>query len=130
MAIEVNWYNSEKTIILEKYPNKWTWDDFYALRDTVPLMMSEVPHTVNIIADMGNNLDVPSGNAMLHARNVVNSFPPNWGMLIMITRSPLINSFVNMFNKIFPALWARKIHLVKSYDDAFALIAAQEKSKA
>lgn len=130
MAIEVTWHNREKTIILEKYPSKWTWDDFYALREVVPPMMHEVSHTVHIIADMGNNLDIPGGNAMLHARNVVSSFPENWGMLIMITRSPLINSFVNMFNRIFPAHWARKIRLVKSYDDAYALIAEHESSKA
>lgn len=122
MAIEVTWYNSEKTIILEKYPPKWTWDDFYALREIVPSMMNEVSHSVYIIADFGNNLDVPSGNAMLHARNVISAFPENWALLIMISRSPLINSFVNMFNRIFPVHWARKIRLVKSYEEAEKLI--------
>ena len=129
MPIEVSWYNAEKTIILEKYPSKWTWDDFYELREIVPAMMQEVPHTVSIIADFGNNLDIPSGNAMLHARNVISSFPKNWGLLVMISRSALINSFVNMFNRIFPANWARKIRLAKDYDEALAFIAAHEAEK-
>src|SRR5688572_12633323 len=123
MAIEVSWYNSEKTIILEKYPRKWTWDDFYNLRDTVVPMMKEVSHPVYIIADFGNNLDIPSGNAMLHARNVIGSFPENWALLLIISHSVLINSFVNMFNRIFPLNWAKKIRLVKNYEEALAIIA-------
>jgi hypothetical protein len=122
MAIEVTWHNAEKTIILEKYPRKWTWDEFYGLRDAVVPMMNEVSHTVYIIADFGNNLDIPSGNAMLHARNVIGSFPQNWGLLLIISRSGLINSFVNMFNRIFPANWAKKIRLIKSYEEAYKMI--------
>jgi hypothetical protein len=130
MPIEVTWYNNAKTIILENYPPKWTWDDFYALREIVPPMMSEVPHRVSIIADFGNNLDIPSGNAMLHARNVINAFPENWGLLVIISRSALINSFVNMFARIFPLQWARKIYLVKSYEDALSTIARYQDEKA
>jgi len=129
MPIEVTWYNSAKTIILEKPPPKWTWDDFWRLRELVPQMMNEVPHKVSIIADFGNALDIPSGNAMLHARNVIGSFPDNWGLLVIISRSALINSFVNMFTRIFPLQWARKIRLVKSYEDALSTIARYQNEK-
>jgi hypothetical protein len=130
MAIEVTWYNAEKTIILEKYPRKWTWDEFYNLRDTVIPMMKEVSHPVYIIADFGNNLDIPGGNAMLHARNVIGSFPENWALLLIISHSALINSFVNMFNRIFPLNWAKKIRLVKNYEEAQAIIAKTEAENA
>lgn len=126
MAIEVNWYNEEKTIILEAYSKDWTWEEFYELRNTVPPMMSEVQRTVHVIADFGENLAIPRGNAMIHARNVLESFPDNWGMLIMITNSAMINAFSNLFLKVFPALGQNKIHLVKSIDEALELIREYE----
>lgn len=126
MTIEVNWYNSEKNIISEEYSADWTWEEFYELPKIVPPMMNEVEHVVHIVANFGNNLALPRGNAMLHARNVLESFPDNWGLLIMITQSGLINAFSNLFLKMFPSLGGNKIKLVKSMEEALILISEYE----
>src|SRR5215510_5936004 len=102
MPIIVEWQDEAKTVVLQRYDGRWTWDEFYVActQDTVNLMRT-VPHTVHIFADFTKAQGVPIGGAMLHARNVMQHYPANWGTLIIVGANHFINLLVDMFRRTF-----------------------------
>ena len=128
MQIDVEWYDEAKTIIVQHYPEKWTWDDFKRLQDIIPPMMREVSHTVHVVGDYSRYQHIPGGNPIVHARNLLNSYPDNFGILIIVTRTGMIETFVKVFMNLFGSSFSNKIHIVHSFDDIPNLIAKYERS--
>ena len=123
MDIKVTWMNDEKTIVHQHYPQKWTWDDFYGMRDVVKAMIESRPETVHIISDFREHSHLPRGNIMMHSRNVLNSYPDNWGLLIVVSNYSLIAAMVNLFLRVFPAPFNNKVRLAGSMEQAQEMIA-------
>ena len=125
MPIIVEWHNAEKTIVLQRYEGRWTWDEFYVActQDSAGLMKS-VTHTVHLFADFSKAEGVPIGGAMLHARNVMQHYPENWGTLTIIGANHFVNLLVDMFKKTFATDLGRRTFTAANYEDAYKHIAA------
>lgn len=122
MRIEVEWYDEAKNIIVQRYPEAWSWDEFKRLQDIVPPMMREVSHTVHVVGDFSKHQYIPAGNPILHARNLMDSYPENFGMLIIITRTGIIESFVKAFINIFTGSFGSRILIVNSPEEVLKAI--------
>lgn len=122
MRIEVDWYDEAKNIIIQRYPADWSWDEFKHLQDIVPPMMREVSHIVHVVGDFSQHQHIPAGNPILHARNLMNSYPDNFGMLIIVTRPGIIESFVKAFINIFTGSFGSRILIVNRMEDVLPAI--------
>jgi hypothetical protein len=123
MPIKVEWHNEAKTVVVQRYDGRWTWDEFHiaCTRDTSNLMRT-VPHTVHIFADFTKAQGVPIGGAMLHARNVMQHYPPNWGTLVIVGANHFINLLVEMFRRTFSTTLGNKTFTAATLEDAYKLI--------
>lgn len=126
MDIKVTWLDEQKTIVHQQYPKKWTWDDFYGMRDVVKAMIESRHETIHIISDFREYSHLPRGNIMMHSRNVLNSYPDNWGLLIVVTNYSLIAAMVNLFLRVFPAPFNTKVRLAGSIEQAQEMIVAYD----
>jgi hypothetical protein len=89
-------------------------------------MMHEVSHTVHVIGDYSQHQYIPAGNPILHARNLMSSYPDNFGLLIIITRTGIIESFVKAFMNIFTGTFGSRIRIVNSWDEVLEVIESHQ----
>jgi hypothetical protein len=123
LAVNVEWGNPEQTIVVAHYEGKWTWEEFYHANtvDVVALMQS-VPHTVHVISDMSASSGLPMGGAITNARNVINHYPANWGMLVVVSDKMIVSALVNVYHSAFKTGTGGKTFAAKTLEDAFALV--------
>jgi hypothetical protein len=81
--------------------------------------MKSVPHTVHLFSDFSKAQGVPIGGAMLHARNVMQHYPENWGTLTIIGANHFVNLLVDMFRKTFATSLGKKTFTAATMEDAF-----------
>lgn len=127
MGISIEWYDDDKTIILQTYDGNWTWNEFKEILVVqVPAMMGEVSHPVSIFADFTKS-DVPSmAGAMSNAKNVLDTFPDNWGFLFIIGGNSIINLLANTDSNLFRNSSGGKIRTAKTIDEAYQLVNSGE----
>ena len=120
MPITNTWADENKTILVNDFPESWTWDEFVNAVFRGYDLISQVDHTVYIIAK--NFVNTPKGNAMVAFKRV-EEFPPNLALLII--QSPRTNSIgmtlINVFLKVY-GKQAGKVVYVRSMEDAYRLI--------
>lgn len=119
MAIDVRWYNEdERTIVHQIYHKGWTWEDFYVSRDATRDLIASQTHTVHILSDFSDSMNLPKGNVMMHAKNVLGVYGDNWGLLVALNNSYMIAAMVNMFVRVFPAPYGEKIRMASTIEEA------------
>src|SRR4051794_6074286 len=101
MKLQVEWDNAEKTIIRITYTERWTWSDFYEANMEAVEMMKSVAHTVHFLADFRQSRSLPIGGAITHARSALTALPDNWGLLVIVSTSLLIQRLVSIFRTAF-----------------------------
>ena len=128
MPIQVEWVDDTQTMIVQQYPAKWSWDEFKELENIVPDMMRQVSHTVHVIGDYSQHQYLPAGNPITPALNLMKSYPDNFGLLIIITRPGVIESFVKAFMTIFAGALGSRIYIVHNWDQVDQTIAKYQKT--
>lgn len=120
MQITNSWSDGSKTVLINEFPQSWTWDEFVKGCFAGYDMIKTVDHTVYIVAKNFNN--TPKGNAM-GAFKRVEDFPPNLALLIIQSESmnsvgiTMINVFLRVYGR-----QAGKVIYVKTMEDAMRLI--------
>jgi len=84
MTIQVSWFNSEKTIILQKREPGWTWQDFDAAVDQYVDMARSVDHKTAIIIDCLDAPTPPSSSVLGHYRRAENLAPKNLVRMVVV----------------------------------------------
>ncbi|MEO8396381.1 MAG: hypothetical protein ABI700_25535 [Chloroflexota bacterium] len=126
MKLQVEWDNPEKTIILITYTEKWTWSDFYEANTVAVAMMKTVDHPVHFLADFRQSRSLPIGGAITHARAALNDLPANWGLLVIVSTSILIQRLVSIFRTAFTGKMSTKTYSVTSLEEAYRVIAKHD----
>lgn len=97
MNINVEWDNSEKTIILQTYGLHWGWEDVHAARAQSVILMDSVSHKVHFIINVQKSPRIPS-NYMEHVQAIVQDVHPNMGLSITVTTNPLVKELFYVFS--------------------------------
>ena len=114
MNLPVEWDNPEKTIIRITYPEKWTWSDFYEANTAAVALMKTVEHPVHFLADFRQS------------RSALAALPDNWGILVIVSTSVLIQRLVSIFRTAFTGRMSTKTYSVTSIEEAYRVIAEQD----
>jgi hypothetical protein len=123
MPVTVTWDNPSRTILLQQFSGRWTWDEFYRVTydQTRHLMFSE-PHTVHVIADIEHSSYTTSmSGALTQVRNVALAYPDNWGALVLVNSHPFLTILMGLFKRTYPDL-ADRIFVAASRAEAYAII--------
>lgn len=124
MAIEVSWYDEDKTIIVQKFPADWTWDEFYAaVKETVELEKT-VDHTVYVLGTQPPEGRTPKGSILQHYNSAIAMHEDNMRYYIIATDNRVTSMFGNVFLKTTPM--RKKVRMAASFDDALRYIQADK----
>lgn len=121
MRPEVKWYDNEKTIIIQKFPETWTWEDFYeAVQETVE-MEKTVSHPVYIVGTQPPKGQTPKGNVLANYNTAIKMHPDHMRFYILATDNYFTSVFGNIFLKTTPL--RTKVRMVNTFEDALEFIA-------
>ena len=62
MAIDLYWDDAEQTVILAEFNEQWSWDDLYAMLNTVKRLSKEKGRVLGAIVDVQNGFHLPGGS--------------------------------------------------------------------
>ena len=121
MSITVDWHDSEKTIILYVFSGKWTWSEFYDVYHRAIAMENSAPNRVDVVIDFRQSA-IPPTNVLLNLKYIADNQPPNIGLSILVSKSPLVRSLYEVAQKFHRPI-GEYFRVVGTMDDAFAMIA-------
>ena len=95
MSISTVWDSDLKRIILQKYDLKWDWNDYQHAFEITRQLAHEVEYPIGLIAEVADMKHIPS-EAIIHGARAINSLPQNIALSVVITRSVLAKSILNI----------------------------------
>src|SRR5690606_11312509 len=107
MPVSARWTDESQTIMLWEFEGKWTWDDYYLIRNETNAQISALDYDVDLIIDMRNSTALPQG-VFTHGRNAFSASPKNIGQTVFVGLNPVLRSFYAMFNKLYTVLLSEK----------------------
>ena len=121
MTIKVVWFNSEKTIILQKREPGWTWEDFDAAVDQYVDMARSVDHKTAIIIDCLDAPNPPSSSVLSHYRRAGNLTPQNLVRMVVVSEE---RGFMGITGRSYVSVApgaGEFLHFVQTIEEAEAL---------
>ena len=61
MGIDLYWDDDEQSVILAEFNEQWSWDDLYAMLNTVKRLSKEKGLVLGAIVDVRNGFHLPGG---------------------------------------------------------------------
>lgn len=98
MAINLDWDNTEHTIILITFTQPWTWHDFNNAIEEMIARFDSVNHMVDVIFDIRRG-GLPPPNAITHFKKAADIQHPNGRHLVYVAPNVLVG-FINRIGKI------------------------------
>ena len=122
------WYNDEKTIILQTLSDDWTWDEILqSNKAEMPKLMGAVEHTVHVIVSLEQSPGLPSGSAILKGKDATMNFPDNLGLLVIVSPIKYIRVLTDMVSNIAIINDERKLKSATTIDQALDIISDTSK---
>ena len=126
MAIEVSWYNDEKTILYIDYLNRWTLEEFHdMLQKSNRLTDGSRPFVV--IGDFSKSSMIPNG-LLSTGRRIEQITPSHRLMLILVQPNTLMQMLVRTVSKIYPKM-VNNASIVGSLNEALEQAQAKLQTK-
>jgi len=127
MPITVQWDDTDETIMRNEFSGKWTWEEFFDANRQASTMIAAKNYRCDIIANMRPGTMESAGPALYNARQVMREYPPNFGLLVVVT-NPLLGMLTNVFKRFDTDLGSRVVS-VATLDQARELIARERVKK-
>ena len=126
MPVDMEWGNAAKTVIIATIDWPFDWDELTTAWKTGVGMMSNMPHTVHMIA-VAKTSRFPVGNILSNLTHMIKTVPDNLGLAILVTENRFQETINQIFFKLTPGM-RQKGRVVNNLDKALALVAEEEKS--
>ena len=123
MAVTVEWFNAEQTIIRYEFVGRWSWEELHDAIEQVQTMIGGVGHRVDIVIDLTQNRGIPSG-ALAQMRGGTMRANDNWGMGVFIGTGTFIKALLHTFTRVYPKMGERYA-TADTLEDAHRLILEQ-----
>lgn len=118
--ITVKWANEKKTIILWKFGESWTREEFHAATSLSRRLALSVEHTIHILVDISLANNTPSGVITL-ARTGMRSRTGNLGRVVVITKTHLWHRLYHYMEQVYPSD-SIPLVFVKSFEEATEIL--------
>ena len=120
MPIHVIWDDDEKKIIKHIYDGKWSLGEFHQAVDQNAMMVSSVPHQVDIIADLSKSAGIPS-NMLSTVNRVLKKMPANQRLNVIVGADRFTTILLNVALKIVPN-GSTSVKIVPTLEEAYEII--------
>lgn len=125
MSVDVNWFDTAKTIVRYDFSGKWTWNEVYAAVDEAIMLENSVPHRVDVLLNLLDSGHIPP-NAITHVKTIATTkMPDNVKMAVLITQNRAMQTLFNIGSRLYRKIEAQ-FYVATSVDTALEVI---EKSR-
>jgi hypothetical protein len=124
MNVDFQWCSEQPSIVMLSFSGAWTYEELHELTRTrlFPQIAAKT-QPVYIIVDMLNSQSIPKASPVIfETRALVQALPPNTAMVVIVTRSILIDAMMNTVKAVLDMPIMRMMHLCSTLDQAFALL--------
>jgi hypothetical protein len=120
MPVSLEWFNADKTILLETFTGHWTLQDFCSLADQAADTLATVEHTVHLIVDLSNSaaLAAPLTSGMRYA---LRKLPPNQGIIVFVGVDTFVQVAIGIMSKLSPRM-VDILYIARTLQQAEAII--------
>lgn len=123
MKVQVNWQNTERTVLLYQFEQGWDWEDMHGAFQEAREKLAMVKHQVHIIMDLSHANLIPSGALAKIRWAFTAPKQENVGLTVVITPSSFLKTMIDMGTK----LWGNaaknwKVAFVTSQEEAHGLL--------
>ncbi|MDX2075554.1 MAG: hypothetical protein SFZ02_03930 [bacterium] len=128
MPISVR-YEDDNHIVVWVFEGRWTWEDYYSLRDTVNDTIEALPHTIDMIVDISNGSILPK-SVLSHANSAARKAPENIDMIVIVGPSAFLRTFFQFFKRMYGFFQPHKeknLHMVATLEEAYAILGQKTK---
>ena len=125
MPINVEWGNSEHSVIIRRFRGKWDWGDFQAASDELNMMLSEVDDPVISILDLSKSAAPPPG-VFARAKALMDNIDPAVEMTIVVGINVAVRRVFDIISQVFNARFAAcNAIMVTTMEEAYKVIGAK-----
>lgn len=125
MPIAIDWHPDLPKVILYRFAEHWTWDEFHqAFGRSLELAAERPGERYDVIGDFSNAPMLPPGSGISHVYSAFRRTPANCGLTVVITTSRFIRAMVEVMYKVHPDTRLR-FAIAPTAEDAWRLIAQQ-----
>ncbi len=121
MAITLHWLDDQKTALVYRFPEKWAWEDFHAVKLDADRWLDECDHDVVLLFDMSMTLTVPPG-VLAQGRYLVSKAHPRGKPVILISKNRMIGALLSMAARFDPNI-SKLIRTAPTPEEAHKVVA-------
>jgi hypothetical protein len=118
--IQVQWANPEKTIVLWEFTSQWTWNDFFAAKKEVDVMIDSIEGIVDSIFLTSADQKIPS-NAIANFRSIIAKRHHRHDLIVLVGSKKFLTSLLQTVINFMPGIH-HQIHFVNSQVEAYNVI--------
>ncbi|HVU11101.1 MAG TPA: hypothetical protein VHD90_07470 [Phototrophicaceae bacterium] len=124
MPVEVDWDDSQHTIVRMKFIGRWNWEEAYAGTQTCYDLIDTVDQVVNVIVDMRQSGGLPV-LAMTHSRNLVSKRHPRVRLTVFLGVNALFTTMWKAYAKAYPQVTrSSEFSFARTDAEAYQIFAA------
>jgi hypothetical protein len=120
MPIHIAWDDADRTILRWDFEQDWDWDELRSAVAATELMITQVPHRVNIIHNALSTPNVPRPTQR-HKQHPLD-LPSRVGVIVLVGDNPVLSALVTIFMRVFHTLNSR-LATASSLEEARLIIA-------
>jgi hypothetical protein len=125
MPITVEWVNPERTVLLYRFVDNWTWEDYHAANHLTREMLESVHHAVDLICDFCDSTAIPPRVLTNIGRSLRQRRPANINQIIAVGITGLLRNLADVLCTLYPAATQAVIH-AHTLDHAYRLLSASK----
>ena len=121
MPVEYKWYDEDNSIAICIMSGVWTWDEFYAMRQTFREETGATERErVDLIWEVTRDARVPD-NFISTLKSAISTASANWNITVVVRPHPLVKALLDVVTKTQPEV-SERYPYADTYEDAHALI--------
>ena len=103
MAVNAEWHDPERTVIIYRVEGTWDWGEFYRAVVRANALLDTVAHTVDFLVDMSRSTSVPAMNpaVMPFAAHNPTLDHENAGVLVVAGASAFVKTIFDIFARFY-----------------------------
>lgn len=122
MTIKLEWLDEQKSALVYQFPERWAWDDFYAVKTEADQWLDTCEWDVALLFEMSETRAIPPG-ALAQSRYLIGKTHPRGKPIILIGRNRMIEALLKMASRFSPNIGSL-IRTASTLDEAREFVAS------
>lgn len=119
-TVRIRLDDAEHTLIRYDLDPAWTLADFEAAYTDAVERINALSHSVYVIVNTGDHIDLPPGFFVAMHR-MQRSMPPNTPLCVVVARGPMLEMLFRVFKRFAPII-AATLEITPTLEEAYARI--------